>query len=283
MFRSLGFQAYSIRKALARDTTGSLAAMSNAGFVELAGPAESTYAQIAKSIADYAKFRGTRPPIPPILGAHVCPIQVGQDPKDVQDLIRIHVDAFPTLEWLVFTLNPADIDTIEQSEPSRIRIYTQYGYRLLNYFEWIRKTWPSRTLNVAYHAYPHDFLSTGSRVPAIKFLADRIRGRINNRWLQLDVYFASMAGISVIDIISALGMEVHSIHINSWNADGSQCSLRDGIISTTAWRAFTAECKRFGIDRAIVEHDSETASFGHVLASISYLVENGLAVAPNQQ
>jgi hypothetical protein len=266
----LGIQTYSIRHFLSRDPSHGFSATKGADFLEIAGAADNTLVEFSAAHREQRLLPTGSGPAP-VLGAHIAPIDIG-NLNEGTDLIDMHLAAFETLEWVVFFLNPNDLEQIEASVQKRTEIYKKYAYRLNDYQRYIITKYPNRTVRVLYHTYPHDFLITTDGSSCIEYMRQYIHTPLRHeRFLQLDVFFSAMVGACALEIVSTIGGSLHSIHINSWLRDGNQAELGRGCVGRQTWVRLLQSCREQKIGYGVIEHDIDPGTAYHVMRSLEYL------------
>jgi hypothetical protein len=266
----LGIQTYSIRQFLSRNSSHGLNATKGADFLEIAGAADNTLVELAAAHREQRLLPTGSGPAP-VLGAHIASIDIG-NLHEGTDLIDMHLAAFDTLKWVVFFLNPNDLEQIEGSVHKRTEIYKKYAYRLNDYQRHIIANFPSRRVRVLYHTYPHDFLVTTDGSSCIEFMRQHIQSPLGDeRFLQLDVFFSAMVGACALQIVSTIGASIHSIHINSWLRDGNQAELGRGCVGKQTWLKLLQNCREQKIGYGVIEHDIDPGTAYHVMRSLEYL------------
>lgn len=248
----IAVQLYTVRELAARDLPGTLRKVSEAGYraVELAGlPAVAS-----EALRDLLDAEELRP-----VASHESLETMRLDPDAVLDRMAVLGCPRIVVPWL---------PEIERSDPAGVR-------RLARELGGIAAASARRGIRLGYHNHDFEFAPLdGTTVWDV--LVDELSPEVD---LELDVYWAAIAGRDPVELIRGLDERVRLLHMKDM-APGSgreDVTPGDGIL---AWPEIVAAGTERGVEWYIVEEDNPRDAIAEITRGREYL--RGLATQPTE-
>lgn len=238
----IGIQLYSVRGLMAQDFDGTLRALAGIGYRELefAGWHGRTPAQVKAAVA----AAGLTAP-----SAHVDLAAFRADPAK---LCGEHAEAGHRTVVVAWML-PAERRTLDDWA-RRIDEFARFG-------EAARRA----GLQFAYHNHEFEFVPIDGTVP-FELLATRTDPSLVR--LELDLYWATVAGVDAVAWMRRWPGRVTMVHVKDRSADRQMVNVGAGTIP---FDALLREARGLGLQHAFVEHDNPTDPMGFAKASYAWL------------
>jgi sugar phosphate isomerase/epimerase len=239
----IAVQLYTLRNLAAQDLPATLRAASAAGYraVELAGvpPIE------AEALRDLLAAHALQP-----IGSHESLERLRADLDGVLDRMTVLGCPRVIVPWL---------PEAERTSADGVR-------RLADELGRIAAVCAGRGIRLGYHNHAFEFEPLdGTTVWSV--LIDTLPPDVD---LELDVYWAAVAGRDPVDVIRAAGDRVRLLHMKDMAAgpDRKDAATGDGVLP---WPEIVAAGTEQGVDWYIVEKDDPTDAIDQVTRGLEYL------------
>lgn len=243
----LAVQLYTLRGLLAADLPGTLREVAQAGYraVELAGlpPIE------AEALRDLLDESGLRP-----MGSHESLERLRADPEAVLDRIAVLGCPRVIVPWL----------------PDAERTTPEGAQALARELGRIGDVCRDRGLTLGYHNHAFEFEPLGGTT-LWQVLLDELPAPIE---LELDVYWATVAGQDPVEVIRTGGERLRLLHMKDMAAgsDRGDVTPGDGILD---WAAIITAGTERSVEWYVVEEDNPKDAIAEIARGRRYLT--GLA------
>ena len=252
----VGLQSWTVREIVGSNPNGFMDKLNDFDFIELAGTGSLSCKRLACVI--------DAPP-PPILGAHIC--SMASRSKDVGEIVAQYFEGFSELEWVAFFFDPSDIKSMTRAD-QRANVYKKYRDQLDYFSQAIRQQLGDSSPKVVYHTYPMDFWPIDNGEPAFSQLGSGVE-------IQLDTYFARLAGFLLTDWLKAYSesdwkQKVHSIHASGFTEEGNHDVIPHLDTKEGAdFAKLISAAEIAGIKRFVVEHEINPNKLDHAMQSLN--------------
>lgn len=238
----IGIQLYSVRSLMAQDFDGTLRALAGIGYreVEFAGWYGRTPAQIKAAVA----AAGLSAP-----SAHVDLAAFRADPAK---LCGEHAEAGHRTVVIAWML-PAERKTLDDWK-RRADEFTRFA-----------EAAKRAGLGFGYHNHEFEFVPIDGTVP-FELLTTRTDPSLVR--LELDLYWATVAGADPVAWLRRWPGRVTMVHVKDRSVDGKMVDVGAG---TVPFDVLLREARRLGLTHAFVEHDAPADPMGFARASYAWL------------
>ncbi|MCU0623501.1 MAG: sugar phosphate isomerase/epimerase [Gemmatimonadaceae bacterium] len=238
----IGIQLYSVRSLMAQDFDGTLRALAGIGYreVEFAGWFGRTPAQVKAAVA----AAGLTAP-----SAHVDLAAFRADPAK---LCAEHAEAGHQTVVIAWML-PAERKTLDDWK------------RRADEFQRFAEAAKRAGLGFGYHNHEFEFMPIDGTVP-FELLTTRTDPALVR--LELDLYWATVAGVDPLAWMRRWPGRVRMVHVKDRSAEGKMVDVGAGVI---AFDALLREARRLGLAHVFVEHDAPADPMGFARASYAWL------------
>jgi sugar phosphate isomerase/epimerase len=236
-----GVQLYTLREAMARDASATLAAIAAAGYaeVELAGTGNLDVAGFAQALRNAGLVAPS---------AHVPLDAIRNQPEQLLDMAKIIGCTWLVLPWIAPDLrNPAGYAAV-------IETLNRFGERC-------QKT----GVQLAYHNHDFEFAQVGGEVAYDLLLRACDHALVQ---FELDLYWVTHAGADGVAYLRATPERFPLCHVKDRNATGEMVDVGQGTIDFAAHFAAGS-----GLRHWFVEHDQPNDALASILTSIKALKE----------
>lgn len=239
----IGLQLYTVRRPAADDLSGTLRAVAEAGFrdVELAGLPGIP----AHELLSHLDAAGLRP-----IAAHVSLDAFRSDLGGTLDWLEAVACARAVIPWL-----PAE----DRSGPGRVReVAGELGE--------IAEAAGRRSIGLAYHNHDFEFGDMdGTSMWGV--LLEALPASID---LELDVYWAAVAGRGPVDLIEQLGPRVKLLHMKDLAAGPTPVDAPAGQ-GTLDWPRIVGAAREAGVEWYVVEQDEPSDPIADAAGALRFL------------
>ncbi|HEY7524527.1 MAG TPA: sugar phosphate isomerase/epimerase [Candidatus Limnocylindrales bacterium] len=239
----IGLQLYTVRRPAATDLPGTLRAVADAGFrdVELAGLPDLE----AEDVRGHLDAAGLEP-----IAAHVPIEALRADPAAIFDWLDTLRCPRAVIPWLP----PA-----ERSSPAHVReIATELGS--------LADEAGRREIRLAYHNHDFEFAPMAG-TSMWEVLLRTLPASVD---IELDVYWATVAGRRPVEVIEQLGRRVRMLHMKD-RAPGTDPVDAPAGTGTLDWAGIVEAAQEAGVEWYIVEQDEPSDPIADAAAALRYL------------
>ena len=241
---TIGIQLYTLRKLLAQDFEGTLAALARIGYreVEFAG----LYDRTPMAIRGVLDREGLTAP------AGHYPLEALRDePGRTLDTAAELGHRYVVVAWL---------SEADRSSAEALR-------RTAEVFNRIGGAAAARDLRFAYHNHDFEFRPVGGVVPYDLLLAETDPGMV---WYEMDLFWITKGARDPLDYFARHPRRFPLVHVKDMAPGERMVDVGAGRID---WRQILARREQAGIEHYFVEHDEPADPLATARASYTYLRE----------
>ena len=238
----VGVQLYTVRKLMAADFEGTLAAVAKVGYreVEFAGYFGRTPAEV-KAALDRAGLvaPSAHVPVEEVLNAWSAAL-------DAASAIGI---PYLVAAWI----------------PESMRKTLSDWQRLAEQFNRAAESARQQGIQFAYHNHDYEFVPVGGKLPYDVLLQDTDTELVQ---FEMDLFWIRKGGQNPFTYFVRWPGRFPLVHVKDMSRDGAMVDVGAGVID---WRAIYGARKQAGIKHWFVEHDEPADPLGSLRASYRYM------------